>query len=86
MGQEQEAAERRSIFAQFQLNNHLMRHAPAKARVMHCLPARRGEEITDEVIDSPQSAIVVQAGNRMHAQKGLLVWLACKKIGWALNA
>ncbi|MCC6508997.1 MAG: ornithine carbamoyltransferase [Pirellulaceae bacterium] len=75
MGQEQEAAERRSIFSQFQLNGHLMRHAPPKARVMHCLPAHRGEEITDEVIDSPQSAIVAQAGNRMHAQKGLLVWM-----------
>ncbi len=79
MGQEQEAAERRSIFVQFQLNSHLMRHAPSKARVMHCLPARRGEEITDDVIDSPQSAIVVQAGNRMHAQKGLLVWLGLQQ-------
>ena len=75
MGQEQEAAERRSIFSQFQLNAQLMRHAPARAKVMHCLPAHRGEEITDEVIDSMQSAIVTQAGNRMHAQKGLLVWL-----------
>lgn len=75
MGQEQEAAERRAVFAQFQLNAQLMSHAPSRARVMHCLPARRGEEITDEVIDSPQSAIVPQAGNRMHAQKGLLVWL-----------
>ncbi|MGN6135722.1 MAG: hypothetical protein ACTHOU_14635, partial [Aureliella sp.] len=75
MGQEQEAAERRSIFSQFQLNAQLMRHAPARARVMHCLPAHRGEEITDEVIDSMQSAIVEQAGNRMHAQKGLLVWM-----------
>lgn len=75
MGQEQEAAERRSIFSQFQLNAQLMRHAPSRARVMHCLPAHRGEEITDEVIDSMQSAIVAQAGNRMHAQKGLLVWM-----------
>lgn len=75
MGQEQEAAERRSIFSQYQLNSQLMRHAPPKAKIMHCLPARRGEEITDEVIDSPHSAIVAQAGNRMHAQKGLLVWM-----------
>lgn len=75
MGQEQEAAERRRVFSPFQLNAQLMRHAPSRARVMHCLPARRGEEITDEVIDSSQSAVVQQAGNRMHAQKGLLVWL-----------
>jgi ornithine carbamoyltransferase len=75
MGQEKEAAERRSVFLPFQLNAQLMQHAPAKAKILHCLPARRGEEITDEVIDSPQSAVVPQAGNRMHAQKGLLVWL-----------
>ena len=42
---------------------------------MHCLPAKRGEEVTDEVMDSPQSVIVTQAANRMHAQKGLLAWL-----------
>lgn len=75
MGQEQEAGERRKIFAPFQVNSQLMRHASNSARVMHCLPAKRGEEITDEVIDSPQSAIVEQAGNRMHAQKGLMIWL-----------
>lgn len=75
MGQEQEAAQRRAIFSPFQLNAKLMRFAPSRAKVLHCLPARRGEEITDEVIDSPNSAIVQQAGNRMHAQKGLLVWL-----------
>ncbi len=79
MGQEQEAAERRSIFSQYQLNSQLMRHAPNKARVLHCLPARRGEEITDDVIDSAQSAVVQQAGNRMHAQKGLLVWLGLQQ-------
>ncbi len=76
MGQEQESAIRRSAFAGYQLNANMMRFAPAHARVLHCLPARRGEEITDEVIDSPQSIVVEQAGNRMHAQKGLLVWLS----------
>ena len=52
-----------------------MSAAPQHARVLHCLPAVRGEEITDDVIDSDQSDVIVQAGNRMHAQKGLLVWL-----------
>ena len=52
-----------------------MAAAPSHARVLHCLPAVRGEEITDEVIDSDQSDVIAQAGNRMHAQKGLLVWL-----------
>ena len=76
MGQEQESAIRRAAFVGYQLNANLMRFAPHHARVLHCLPARRGEEITDEVIDSPQSIVVEQAGNRMHAQKGLLVWMS----------
>lgn len=75
MGQESEMAERRKAFADFELNGKLMSAAPPHARVLHCLPAVRGEEITDEVIDSDQSDVIVQAGNRMHAQKGLLVWL-----------
>jgi ornithine carbamoyltransferase len=52
-----------------------MAAAPKTAVFMHCLPAKRGEEVTDEVMDSPQSIIVPQAGNRMHVQKGILVWL-----------
>jgi ornithine carbamoyltransferase len=75
MGQESEMAQRRKAFADFQLNGDLMSAAPNHARVLHCLPAVRGEEITDEVIDSDQSDVIAQAGNRMHAQKGLLVWL-----------
>ena len=75
MGQEEESAIRRRAFANFQVNRQLMSKAPSHARVLHCLPAVRGEEITDEVIDSPQSDVISQAGNRMHAQKGLLVWL-----------
>ncbi len=66
---------RREAFAAYQVNAELMAAAPKHARVLHCLPAVRGEEITNDVIDSPQSDVIVQAGNRMHAQKGLLVWL-----------
>lgn len=75
MGQEGELEQRRVAFARFQLNATLMAAAPRHARVLHCLPAVRGQEITDDVIDSPQSDVIAQAGNRMHAQKGLLVWL-----------
>jgi len=75
MGQEKESAQRRKDFADFQVNAELMAAAPKTARVLHCLPAIRGEEITDEVIDGPNSDVIAQAGNRMHAQKGLLVWL-----------
>ncbi|MDG2224626.1 MAG: ornithine carbamoyltransferase [Rubripirellula sp.] len=75
MGQEAEAAERRQAFAAYQVNGDLMAAAPSHTRVLHCLPAIRGEEITDEVMDSDQSDVIQQAGNRMHAQKGVLVWL-----------
>lgn len=78
MGQESEMAARKDAFADFQLNKSLMDAAPSTARVLHCLPAVRGEEITDEVIDGQQSDIVRQAGNRMHAQKGLLVWMLAR--------
>ena len=75
MGQEAEREQRRKIFANYRIDGRLMQAAPPHARVMHCLPAIRGEEIAPEVIDGPQSEIIRQAGNRMHAQKGLLVWL-----------
>jgi ornithine carbamoyltransferase len=75
MGQEAEQAARAQAFAPFQVNAKLMAHAPAEARFLHCLPARRGEEVTDEVIDGPQSAVIPEAANRMHVQKGLLAWL-----------
>jgi ornithine carbamoyltransferase len=52
-----------------------MAQAPADALFMHCLPAHRGEEVTNEVIDGPRSIVVAQAANRMHVQKGILVWL-----------
>jgi len=75
MGQEQERGIRLKELADFQVNGKLMAHAPKEACFLHCLPARRGEEVTDEVMDGPQSVVVRQAGNRMHAQKGLLTWL-----------
>jgi ornithine carbamoyltransferase len=75
MGQEAERDERRQRFAGFQVNTQLLALAPAHARVMHCLPAHRGEEITSEVLDGERSIVFQQAGNRMHAQKALLQWL-----------
>jgi len=75
MGQESERDQRRRDFADYQVNARLMGDAPSDALFLHCLPAHRGEEVTDEVIDSPQSVVVAQAANRMHVQKGVLVWL-----------
>jgi ornithine carbamoyltransferase len=75
MGQEAERAKRLADFAAYQVDDKLMQLAPPEAVFMHCLPARRGEEVTDEVIDGPQSVVVAQAANRMHVQKGILVWL-----------
>ena len=75
MGFEAEVADRVRDFADYQVNAKLMAAAPEDAIFLHCLPAHRGQEVTDEVIDSRQSRIVEQAANRMHAQKGLLVWL-----------
>jgi ornithine carbamoyltransferase len=74
MGQEAEAKERAKHFEAYQVNDDLVKAAPAHVKVMHCLPAHRGEEITDDVLDGPQSVAFPQAGNRMHAQKALLVW------------
>lgn len=76
MGQEAENEIRKKAFAPYQINHELMRLAPKHCKVMHCLPARRGLEITDAVMDSAQSIVYAQAGNRLHAQKGLLLWLA----------
>jgi ornithine carbamoyltransferase len=75
MGQEAQREERRRIFQNYRIDSKLMRHAPQHAIVLHCLPANRGEEIESEVLDSPQSVVIRQAANRMHVQKGLLVWL-----------
>jgi ornithine carbamoyltransferase len=75
MGQEAESEQRRKEFAAYQVNRALMDHAGPDCLFMHCLPAHRGEEVTDDVIDSPKSIVVQQAGNRMHVQKGILAWL-----------
>jgi ornithine carbamoyltransferase len=75
MGQEAEREDRLRVFAPYQVNAALLKRAPTHARVLHCLPAHRGEEITDDVMESPASAVFQQAGNRMHAQKAILEWL-----------
>jgi ornithine carbamoyltransferase len=75
MGQEQEAAERKLIFAPYQVNPVLLARAKPGAIVLHCLPAHRGEEIAAEVLDGPQSVVWDQAENRLHVQKALLAWL-----------
>ena len=76
MGQEDEAAERRAIFAPYQVNAALMAHAPDHALFMHCLPAHRGDEVTDEVMDSPASVVFDQSENRLHTQKALLALIS----------
>jgi ornithine carbamoyltransferase len=73
MGDE-EAARRHAMLAPYQVNARLMRAAGDKALFMHCLPAHRGEEVTDEVMDGPQSVVFDEAENRLHAQKGILAW------------
>ncbi len=75
MGDESEAEERRRAFARYQVNAELLGAAKTDAVVMHCLPAKRGLEITDEVMDGPQSIVFDQAENRLHVQKALLVAL-----------
>lgn len=75
MGQEAEAERRRRDFAAYQVNEILMAQAAPEAVFMHCMPAHRGEEVTDGVIDGPQSIVLEQAANRLHLQKGILVWL-----------
>ena len=75
MGQEGDADRRREAFAPYQVNGKLMQRAPASARFMHDLPAKRGLEVTDDVIDGPQSIVYQQAENRLHLARGLFAWL-----------
>jgi len=75
MGQEEETKKREKVFPPYQVNKKLLEHAKQTAIVMHCLPAHRGQEITDEVADGPQSVLFRQAHNRMHAQKAILARL-----------
>jgi ornithine carbamoyltransferase len=78
MGQENDGLDRVRPFRPFQVNSDLLKLADAEAVVLHCLPAHRGYEITDEVIDGPQSAVFDEAENRLHAQKALLAWLLAR--------
>ncbi len=79
MGQEAEAEQRKEIFKSFQLNSKLLKNVRKDDYiVMHCLPAHRGEEITDEVIDGSHSIVYDQAENRLHIQKGIMVFLCLK--------
>jgi ornithine carbamoyltransferase len=75
MGQEHEKEKRRADFAPYQVNAGLFQHAAPDAIFLHCLPAKRGEEVVDEVIESPRSAVFDQAENRLHVQKALLLML-----------
>jgi len=79
MGQEQEKEERLKIFSPYQVNSELMSKAKQKALFMHCLPAHRGEEVTDEVIDSEHSVVFDQAENRLHIQKTIMLLLLKSK-------
>jgi ornithine carbamoyltransferase len=75
MGQEAETAARLKVFPPYQINQTLISQAKADCLVMHCLPAHRGEEITDEAADGPNSVLFQQAENRLHAQKAILAKL-----------
>ena len=75
MGQEEEHDARKKIFAPYQINAELLAAARPEAIVMHCLPAYRGEEITDDVIEGPQSVVFDQAENRLHVQKAIMALL-----------
>ncbi len=75
MGQEAEVGERTLVFRQFRIDQAAVDRAASDVVVLHCLPAHRGQEITDEVIDGPHSAIWDQAENRLHTAKALLLWL-----------
>jgi len=79
MGQEAEAEQRKLAFKEYQVDVALMEAAPEGAVFLHCLPAKRGEEVTGDVIDGHYSAVIPQAANRMHVQKGLIAWLLGKR-------
>jgi len=78
MGQESETLERKKIFAQYQVNEKLVKNAKEDYLFLHCLPAHRGEEVVNEVIDSPNSVVFDEAENRLHVQKAIMVMLMGK--------
>jgi ornithine carbamoyltransferase len=78
MGQESETEKRKAIFKPYQVNSELMAHAKSDALFMHCLPAHRGDEVTDAVIDSAQSVVFDEAENRLHVQKAIMYQLMKK--------
>lgn len=80
MGQEQEKERRLKAFAGFQINKAMMSHAQPGAVVMHCMPAHRGEEITDEVMDGPNSVVLDQAENRLHVQKAVMAMMLTDEV------
>jgi ornithine carbamoyltransferase len=82
MGQEEEFARRARAFKRFQVNEQVLSMAKKTALVMHCLPAHRGQEITHEVLEGPQSIVFDQAENRLHVQKAVMVWLL-RGLGWS---
>ncbi|RUM89662.1 MAG: ornithine carbamoyltransferase, partial [Thermodesulfatator sp.] len=75
MGQEAEAEERRRVFQPYQVNAELLKHAAPEAIVLHCLPAHRGEEITEEVLEGPRSVVWEQSENKMWLHAAVLEWL-----------
>jgi len=79
MGQEKEALKRKKVFKGFSVDSSLVSFAKKNCMIMHCLPAHRGEEITDQVIDSKNSIVFDEAENRLHVQKAILVWLLVEK-------
>ncbi len=79
MGQEGEEIKRRQAFSSFRIDRELLNAASKDAIVLHCLPAHRGEEITEEAFEDFQDVIFTQAENRLHAQKALLEWLILKR-------
>ena len=79
MGDEAEEAERLRVFGRYQINSQLMDLAGDGAIALHCLPAHRGQEITDEVMDGPRSRVFDEAENRMHTSKAVMAWLMGEK-------
>ena len=86
MGQEAEREKRLPIFRPYQINDELLRRAKRKVLVLHCLPAHRGEEITEDVIEGPNSAVFQQAENRLHVQKSVLYELLVAGAGAGTRA